>query len=76
MQEQARQNMALFERAFAMFAPLVKPEDSESPLKPVAPKPATPAPANSTSAELAELRAQLSAVQAQLDRMSKSPKDE
>ena len=43
MQEQARQNMALFERAFAMFAPLVKPEDSESPLKPVPPKPATPA---------------------------------
>ena len=78
MQEQARQNMALFERAFAMFAPLVKPEDGEAgtqpQVKPMQPKPTAPGAA--TSAEIAELKAQLSAVQAQLERLSKSPQDE
>ncbi len=71
MQEQARQNMALFERAFAIFAPLVKPEDEEE----AADKPAQPKPDASnaaTSGEIAELKAQLSAVQAQLERLSKS----
>jgi polyhydroxyalkanoate synthesis repressor PhaR len=70
MQEQARQNMALFERAFAIFAPLVKPEDEEAAGKPAQPKPEA---ANAaTSGEIAELKAQLSAVQAQLERLSKS----
>jgi polyhydroxyalkanoate synthesis repressor PhaR len=71
MQEQARQNMALFERAFSMFAPLVKPEEPEAPARPVQPKPAAPAPAAAAPVELAELKAQLSAVQAQLERLSK-----
>jgi polyhydroxyalkanoate synthesis repressor PhaR len=71
MHEQARQNMALFERAFSMFAPLVKPEESEPQVKPAPPK--TAAPATATSSEIAELKAQLSAVQAQLERLSKSP---
>ncbi len=69
MQEQARQNMALFERAFAMFAPFVKPEDGESHEKPAQPKPESTSAA--TSAEIAELKAQLTAVQAQLERLSK-----
>jgi polyhydroxyalkanoate synthesis repressor PhaR len=72
MQEQARQNMALFERAFSMFAPLVKPEETDAPAKPVQPKPA----GGATSAEISELKAQLSAVQAQLERLSKSPAGE
>ena len=70
MQEQARQNMALFERAFAIFAPLVKPEDEEAAGKPEQPKP--DASNAATSGEIDELKAQLSAVQAQLDRLSKS----
>jgi polyhydroxyalkanoate synthesis repressor PhaR len=70
MQEQARQNMALFERAFTMFTPFGKPEEGEAPAKPAPPKPHA-APANAaTSAEIAELKAQLSAVQAQLERLS------
>jgi polyhydroxyalkanoate synthesis repressor PhaR len=70
MQEQARQNMAIFERAFAMFAPFSKVETrSEEEKTP----PETPEPVNSaTSREIAELKAQLSAMQAQLDRLSKS----
>lgn len=71
MQEQARQNMALFERAFTMFAPFVKPEEGEAPVKPAQPKPQAPAANAATSAEIAELKAQLSAVQAQLERLSK-----
>src|SRR5262249_5476055 len=71
MQEQARQNMALFERAFAIFAPFVKGEESSS-LEdtPAQPKPETPGAA--TSAEIAELKAQLSSMQAQIERLSKS----
>ncbi|MGO8953777.1 MAG: polyhydroxyalkanoate synthesis repressor PhaR [Rhodomicrobium sp.] len=71
MQEQARQNMALFERAFAMFAPFGKPEDinakEEAPAEPK-PEPVSAA----TSAEIAELKAQLTSVQDQLERLSKS----
>ncbi len=67
MQEQARQNMALFERAFTMFAPFVKPEEGEAPAQP---KPHAAAANAATSAEIAELKAQLSAVQAQLERLS------
>ncbi len=65
MQEQARQNMVLFERAFAMFAPFSKLEDKLAQPKPEAP-------ATATSAEIAELKSQLSAMQAQLERLSKS----
>ncbi len=71
MQEQARQNMALFERAFTMFAPLIKPEEGEAPAKAAQPKPHAAAANAATSAEIAELKAQLSAVQAQLERLSK-----
>jgi len=70
MQEQARQNMAIFERAFAMFAPFSKLETRTEEEKTAQHK---PEPANpSTSAEIAELKAQLSAMQAQLDRLSKA----
>jgi polyhydroxyalkanoate synthesis repressor PhaR len=71
MQEQARQNMALFERAVAMFAPFVKHEESASAQE--TPAPAKPGAASAaTSAEIAELRAQLSEMQAQIERLSKS----
>jgi polyhydroxyalkanoate synthesis repressor PhaR len=71
MQEQARQNMALFEKAFSMFAPFGKLEEGAE--KPALPKPdATGA---ATSAEIAELKAQLTSVQAQLERLSKASKE-
>jgi polyhydroxyalkanoate synthesis repressor PhaR len=70
IQEQARKNMALFERAFAMFAPFAKGEEAGA----LEDKPAQPKPESSaaTSAEIAELKAQVSSMQAQLERLSKS----
>jgi polyhydroxyalkanoate synthesis repressor PhaR len=70
MQEQARQNMVIFERAFAMFAPFSKAEiraeeENNAPEKSERANPAT-------SKEITELKAQLSAMQEQLDRLSKS----
>ncbi len=82
MQEQARQNMVMFERAFSMFAPFSKIEtrtDSKGETrteeeKAAQQKPEAAAPA--TSPEIAELKAQLSAMQSQLDRLSKPPAGE
>lgn len=72
MQEQARQNMALFERAFAMFAPFAKLDEGHAGELKLAHEP-KPEPASAaTSAELAELKAQLSAMQTQLEQLSKS----
>jgi polyhydroxyalkanoate synthesis repressor PhaR len=72
MQEQARQNMALFERAFAMFAPFAKPDEGHASQEKPAQEP-KPEPANAaTSAEIAELKAQVSSMQDQLERLSKS----
>jgi polyhydroxyalkanoate synthesis repressor PhaR len=80
MQEQARQNMALFERAFAMFAPFAKPEPHHLPgAKAGGAKsepPAPPASGAAIPAELAELKTQLASVQAQLERLSKSSASE
>ncbi len=79
MQEQARQNMAMFERAFTMFAPFAKPDEALlGKLPQQKPEPTVTvnaASATATSAEIAELRAQLASVQAQLDRLSKSTQD-
>lgn len=70
MQEQARQNMAIFERAFAMFTPFSKVEGGHDEEQGAQQK--TEASASTTSSEIAELKSQLSAMQAQLDRLSKS----
>ena len=73
MQEQARQNMAMFERAFSMFTPFPKVDTRTEEEKSAQEKPEPANSANSaTSAEIAELKAQLSAMQAQLDRLSQS----
>jgi polyhydroxyalkanoate synthesis repressor PhaR len=72
MQEQARQNMAIFERAFSIFAPFSKVETRAEEDKPPQPKPEESV---STSSEIAELKAQLSAMQAQIDRLSRTQKD-
>lgn len=73
MHEQALNNLAMFEKAFAMFAP---PYQGAAEAKKAAePQPAAaqpPAPAQDTKAsDIAELRGQLAAMQAQLDRMAK-----
>jgi polyhydroxyalkanoate synthesis repressor PhaR len=69
MQEQTRQNMVLFERAVAMFAPFAKTEGAPpAPVEHPRPKEELASPA--TSSEIAELKSQLAAMQAQLDRLS------
>ena len=78
MQEQARQNMVMFERAFSMFAPFSKIEPRTD-LKAEEEKAAQQKPEEAnpvTSPEIAELKAQLSAMQSQLDRLSKPPAGE
>jgi polyhydroxyalkanoate synthesis repressor PhaR len=72
MQEQARKNMVIFERAFAMFTPFSKLEGSED--KGALAKP--DAASTATSSEIAELKAQLSTMQAQIDRLSKATPSE
>jgi polyhydroxyalkanoate synthesis repressor PhaR len=75
LQEQARQNMAIFERAFSLFAPFTKLDAEEAekapPQRPEQPKKPEASGAASID-ELSELKAQLSAMQAQLDRLSKT----
>jgi polyhydroxyalkanoate synthesis repressor PhaR len=68
MQEQARQNMAIFERAFAMFTPFSKVEGGQGEEQVNQQKAETSG--ATTSAEIAELKSQLSTMQAQLDRLS------
>ncbi len=68
MQEQARQNMVMFERAFAIFTPFPKVDPRAEEEKTVQDKPAALNPA----AEIAELKAQLAVMQERLDRLSQS----
>lgn len=74
MQEQARQNMAIFERAFSLFAPFSTFDPMHE--APKAPQPKQPekneASTGTTVDELSLLKAQLSAMQEQLDRLSKT----
>ncbi|HEU0160581.1 MAG TPA: polyhydroxyalkanoate synthesis repressor PhaR [Hyphomicrobiaceae bacterium] len=79
--EQAQKNLAMFEQAMAMFSPFgpaktagprsgdepAKPE----PAKPEAAKPAVPAAAAPRSDEIGELKAQLAAMQAKLEQLSR-----
>jgi polyhydroxyalkanoate synthesis repressor PhaR len=64
-EEQIRQNMVLFDRAMKMFSPFAF-RGEEAP----APAPAKPAPPSESDA-LAELKAQMAAMQAQLEALSK-----
>jgi polyhydroxyalkanoate synthesis repressor PhaR len=73
LQEQTRQNMAIFERAFSMFAPFSKLDSRSFEEKPaVQSEPANAA----TSAEITELKAQLSAMQERLDKLTVSAQPE
>jgi polyhydroxyalkanoate synthesis repressor PhaR len=64
--EQIRQNMALFDRAMKMFSPFAYTRPDESPAAP-APKAAEPAP---SSDDLADLKKQLEAMRAQIDKLA------
>ena len=73
-QEQVRKNVALFEQAMAMFSPFghakglgARPGEEAKP-EPTKPEPVKPAPRTD---EIGELKAQLSAIQAKLDQLSR-----
>jgi polyhydroxyalkanoate synthesis repressor PhaR len=76
MQEQARQNMVIFERAMSMFTPFAIMDPAHAPQAQISAPPQAQqgAPSNpaASSTEIAELKAQLNEMQAQLDRLSKS----
>jgi polyhydroxyalkanoate synthesis regulator protein len=75
IQEQARQNMALFERAITMFAPFARKEQEQQEQAAAARKNAETSPSGGEvmppREDFAELKAQLAAMQAQLDRLEK-----
>jgi polyhydroxyalkanoate synthesis repressor PhaR len=66
-EEQIRQNLALFDRAMKMFSPFALRAEEPSPA-PQSPQPAGPEPAKD---ELAELKAQMAAMQAQIAALAK-----
>jgi polyhydroxyalkanoate synthesis regulator protein len=64
-EELARQNMKLFEQAFAMFKPVTRPDQAE--------KPAADA-SRAGSGDIDELRRQISEMQKRLDRLGEKDK--
>lgn len=66
MEEQARQNMAMFQKSLQMFSPFA-PQGQGAPAEE---KPAKPAAAAENNDELKALRDQLSAMQAQIDALA------
>jgi polyhydroxyalkanoate synthesis repressor PhaR len=72
MQEQARQNIAMFEKALGVFAPFHGGSDTSG-HKPSASSP-TSSPAGQP-AELNELKAQLSAMQVKIDKLAKNNRE-
>jgi polyhydroxyalkanoate synthesis repressor PhaR len=77
IQEQARQNLALFERAMTMFSPFPKPDPQETKTPGVA-QGKDQTPAQPRMEDIAELKAQLAAMQAQLNRLesTKAPRND
>jgi len=84
-QEQVRKNLAMFEQAMAMFSPFghgkahsARPGEESKPepgkpeaVKPEVVRPAAPAAAAPKPDEIGELKAQLAAMQARLDQLSR-----
>lgn len=71
LQEQARQNMAMFERALSMFSPFAMLEGPKAQSTQPGPAPSDPA-ETASSSEIAALKAELNEMKARLDRLSKA----
>jgi polyhydroxyalkanoate synthesis repressor PhaR len=77
MQEQARNNFAVFERALGMFTPFPPNGDATPKNGPAAPAPralkeeGAPSPAGRSDQELETLKAELSAMQERLEKLSR-----
>ncbi|HWB44320.1 MAG TPA: polyhydroxyalkanoate synthesis repressor PhaR [Hyphomicrobiaceae bacterium] len=73
-QEQARKNLAIFEQAMAMFTPFGHKSAPGKPAEEAKPKsepPAATAPAEAKVDELAELKAELAAMQSKIEKLSR-----
>jgi polyhydroxyalkanoate synthesis repressor PhaR len=71
-QEQARKNLAMFEQALAMFSPFSQGGKPGAPAKPgEEPKKAEPAGAQKGGDDIADLKAQLASMQAQIEKLSR-----
>ncbi|HWF78333.1 MAG TPA: polyhydroxyalkanoate synthesis repressor PhaR [Caulobacteraceae bacterium] len=71
-EDQIRQNLALFDRAMKMFSPFAYRADEAAPATPTpTPQAAEPARDDRARDELAELRAQMAAIQEQLAALAK-----
>jgi polyhydroxyalkanoate synthesis repressor PhaR len=68
MEEQVRQNMAMFDRAMKMFTPFafVRPEDAAATPAPAAPEPAKPAP----DPQLDDLKRRIEEMQGQIAKLA------
>ena len=71
LEEQARRNMEMFERAFTMFTPFGRREEGSE-----GEKPASASGGGSGGGEIDELKRQLSEMRARLDRISDGEKSE
>jgi polyhydroxyalkanoate synthesis repressor PhaR len=73
MQEQVRKNFAAFERALNMFTPFAKGDSTPQPDGQHEPEPAEAKPANAKPSddEIANLKAELSAMQQRLEQLSR-----
>jgi polyhydroxyalkanoate synthesis repressor PhaR len=70
-EEQIRQNMALFDRAMKMFTPFaLRPEETTSPAAASTPAPNAAVPGEE-SADLKELKAEMAAMRAQIEALSR-----
>lgn len=75
--EQIRQNMALFDRAMKMFSPFAfaggREGDAPAPAAPAEPAPPTAAAPQPSEDSLADLKRQLEAMQAQIEKLATKP---
>ena len=74
MQDQTRKNLAMFERALNMFAPFTTFDQRSDLPRPEAEQKAEARPQPSQASEIAELKAQLASIQAQLHKLADDKK--
>ena len=72
-EDQIRQNMALFDRAMKMFSPFAYARPADAPAAPAPAEPPAPAPAAPSEDSLADLKRQLEAMQAQIEKLATKP---
>lgn len=72
-EDQIRQNMALFDRAMKMFSPFAYARPEDAPAAPAEPPPPAPPAQQPSEDSLADLKRQLEAMQAQIEKLATKP---